>query len=638
MFEKRGCRQYSSKPCVYLSMFPYRPLISSSFFLSKQSLARLPFIRTYCEATNREANSTLDPKDRSRVISVETSIRYLKSKAFKETYRGELIWKLYRRNHKGALPPDTRQTCIRKNRITTGSPCPICRDEYLVIDYRNTDLLKQFIGESGGNILTTKKTGVCQKQHKKIQVEIMKAWNYVIGGGIAGVSCIETLTFLKEDADILLITQSEIVKTVTSAVQLSRTIMELDVNEVALSKIREQYPNVEILLDTVTKFNYAEKSIETNKNIKVFFKKLCICTGGKAKLIEDNNPFIIGIRDTDSVFEFEKKIKSSKRLMIVGNGGIASEIIHEVQGIEKIWVVKDNHISKTFIDAGAGEFFQGCLDKDNRPATSIKRITYTTGKSTNCLQSKIKVTNPALGPDWHKNYDLHGYLESSKVVTEFNAEVSKILNGDENWPIYVELSNEKVYGVDFVVSATGVVPNVEPFASSSPDLKLGIDGGILVDWKMETSLTDVFAAGDVCTAGWNWAPQWHQMRLWTQAKQMGSYCAKCLLASITQETILQDFCFEIFTHVTKLYGFKVVLLGLFNGQKLGGEYELLLRVTKGQEYVKLVIKNGKLQGALLIGETDLEEMCENLILNQLDVTPFGEELLNPDVDIEDYFD
>lgn len=31
------------------------------------------------------------------------------------------------------------------------------------------------------------------------------------------------------------------------------------------------------------------------------------------------------------------------------------------------------------------------------------------------------------------------------------------------WPVYVELTNGKIYGCNFIVSATGVVPNVEPF-------------------------------------------------------------------------------------------------------------------------------------------------------------------------------
>ena len=50
------------------------------------------------------------------------------------------------------------------------------------------------------------------------------------------------------------------------------------------------------------------------------------------------------------------------------------------------------------------------------------------------------------------------------------------------------------------------------------------------------------------------------------------------------------------------------------------------------------MQDGKMQGAVLIGETDLEETFENLILNQLDLSSYGEDLLNPDIDIEDYFD
>jgi len=61
-------------------------------------------------------------------------------------------------------------------------------------------------------------------------------------------------------------------------------------------------------------------------------------------------------------------------------------------------------------------------------------------------------------------------------------------------------------------------------------------------------------------------------------------------------------------------------------------------IFTGEEYVKAVLQDGRLQGAVLIGETDLEETFENLILNQTDLTPFKEHLLEPDVDLEDFFD
>jgi len=50
------------------------------------------------------------------------------------------------------------------------------------------------------------------------------------------------------------------------------------------------------------------------------------------------------------------------------------------------------------------------------------------------------------------------------------------------------------------------------------------------------------------------------------------------------------------------------------------------------------MQNGRMMGAVLIGETDLEETFENLILNQTDLSSYGEDLLDPNIDLEDYFD
>ena len=64
---------------------------------------------------------------------------------------------------------------------------------------------------------------------------------------------------------------------------------------------------------------------------------------------------------------------------------------------------------------------------------------------------------------------------------------------------------------------------------------------------------------------------------------------------------------------------------------------LLLRPA-GKEYVKVVVQDNRLVGAVLIGDTDLEETFENLILNRLDISHIEERLLDPDIDLEDYFD
>ncbi|XP_022820459.1 28S ribosomal protein S18b, mitochondrial [Spodoptera litura] len=138
-------------------------------------------IRFYSDQTEEttEEQKEVDPtKDRTKIIPVETSIKYMQSKAYQEAYGDKAIWVLYRRNHIGGFAPrKTRKTCVRNGIISTGNPCPICRDEYLVLDHRNTKLLEQFISEHTGQILDAFKTGLCQKKHKELLVAIERAWD-----------------------------------------------------------------------------------------------------------------------------------------------------------------------------------------------------------------------------------------------------------------------------------------------------------------------------------------------------------------------------------------------------------------------------------------------------------------------------
>lgn len=129
---------------------------------------------------DEEKKPVIDPrKDRTKIISPETSIRYMKSAAYKTTYGDEPVWVKYRRNFKGQfVPRKTRETCIISGMIATGSPCPICRDEYLVLDYRNVDLLKQFIDPHTGQVYDSRKIHLCQKKLLQLEVALKKAKFY----------------------------------------------------------------------------------------------------------------------------------------------------------------------------------------------------------------------------------------------------------------------------------------------------------------------------------------------------------------------------------------------------------------------------------------------------------------------------
>uniref|UniRef100_A0A2K5N8N1 Pyridine nucleotide-disulfide oxidoreductase domain-containing protein 1 n=1 Tax=Cercocebus atys TaxID=9531 RepID=A0A2K5N8N1_CERAT len=434
----------------------------------------------------------------------------------------------------------------------------------------------------------------------------------VVGGGIAGVTCAEQLATQFPSEDILLITASPVIKAVTNFKQISKILEEFDVEEQSSTMLEKRFPNIKVIESGVKQLKSEE---------------------------HDGNSHWV---------EFQKQLTKAKRIMIIGNGGIALELVYEIEGCEVIWAIKDKAIGNTFFDAGAAEFLTSKLIAE-KPEAKIaqKRTRYTTEGRKKEARSKSKADNvgSALGPDWHEGLNLKGTKEVSFHILTGHVKMSLysksiVLGRDfqsKMWPVYVELTNEKIYGCDFIVSATGVTPNVEPFLHGN-SFNLGEDGGLKVDDHMHTSLPDVYAAGDICTASWQLSPVWQQMRLWTQARQMGWYAAKCMAAASLGDSIDMDFSFELFAHVTKFFNYKVVLLGKYNAQGLGSDHELMLRCTKGQEYIKVVMQNGRMMGAVLIGETDLEETFENLILNQMNLSSYGEDLLDPNIDIEDYFD
>uniref|UniRef100_A0A6I8P5N6 Pyridine nucleotide-disulphide oxidoreductase domain 1 n=1 Tax=Ornithorhynchus anatinus TaxID=9258 RepID=A0A6I8P5N6_ORNAN len=402
-------------------------------------------------------------------------------------------------------------------------------------------------------------------------------------------SCLVQLAVQFPSEDILLVTASPVIKAVTNFKQVSRTLEEFSVEEQPSFVLEKRHPNIKVIESGVKQLKSKEHSILTEGDQEFGYEKLCLCAGARPKLIAEGNPYVLGIRDTDSAKEFQKQLAKAKRITVVGNGGIALELVYEIEGCEVVWAIKDKAIGNTFFDAGAAEFLVSKLSSEKPEAKlACKRTKYTTEESgrEEKIRDETDAVGSALGPDWHEGLNLKGTKQfSHKVHIESSCEIQKIYLQDEfqqskkeisaslwdieteetdkdAWPVFVELTNGKVFGCDFIVSATGVMPNTEPFLDGN-DFALGADGGLMVDDHMRTSLTDIYAAGDICTAAWPPSPFWQQMRLWSQARQMGSYAARCMAADSCGQAIDTDFGFELFAHVTKF----------FNSKESGGREE-----------------------------------------------------------------
>ena len=53
-------------------------------------------------------------------------------------------------------------------------------------------------------------------------------------------------------------------------------------------------------------------------------------------MLPEKGPHVVWLRDTESAQQFQTRIKDARRIMIVGNGGIATEMVYEVTGMVNI--------------------------------------------------------------------------------------------------------------------------------------------------------------------------------------------------------------------------------------------------------------------------------------------------------------
>jgi pyridine nucleotide-disulfide oxidoreductase domain-containing protein 1 len=593
-------------------------------------------------------------------------------------------------------------------------------DGYL---YPSNDADRQLIiscDENGGigcskgtnaNIMRKRRSRV---RHKPLFKNRTPTKIVLIGGGVASISCIEAIldmTNLKSANDIVepfeiyLITPSQNIQRLKKKRKLTSHLREYEIeyeNVEALAK-----KGVRVIQDTVVGLQVEKKHILLESGSKVIFDKLFIGSGAAPKLLFPS-PFCLGIRDKTSVINLVKCVSVSKHIIIVGNGAIALETIEALSNfaVDITWVLRHNYVGNTFFDHSASAFFQSKLWQTR---TNLGSNTYeVVSNLVKHLQWQVinnkqndgiptekdnddkysihnVVLGHSLGPSWLKtlncNIDcdnedknMKGSQFSPHLNIVYNATIAKYADSSKDnrngWNLHVCLSNGIIYGCDFVISATGVVPNTQFLKKNNENIYFTNDGGIPV--KRETMQTffskDIYAGGDCSTvqvASDNEIDgNWFQMRLWDQAMFMGQKAAISLMS--VEKMYYDSLNFELFTHVSEVFGYKVVLLGRYNGQgmsrqyahalesislrnlyptqkfKLAGasvnnsDFQILLRCTPSHEYIKVVVVKGRVCGCILIGETDLEETFENLILSQINVQDI--DLLDPDVDLEDFFD
>ncbi|MRI34432.1 NAD(P)/FAD-dependent oxidoreductase [Endozoicomonas sp. OPT23] len=155
----------------------------------------------------------------------------------------------------------------------------------------------------------------------------------------------------------------------------------------------------------------------------------------------------------------------------------------------------------------------------------------------------------------------------------------------------IDLKDQSSIEADFIIVGTGVKPNT----SFLEETDIDIDRGICVNRYMQTSVDDVYAAGDVAGGPTAFGDQHQIHALWPTAIEMGKVAGMNILG--------KQFVYEgsLNMNVTQMYDMTVASMGQFTDNLDCDEH--LMPESSGMGYLKICAKDDQIIGACLIGKT-----------------------------------
>jgi NAD(P)H-nitrite reductase large subunit len=169
----------------------------------------------------------------------------------------------------------------------------------------------------------------------------------------------------------------------------------------------------------------------------------------------------------------------------------------------------------------------------------------------------------------------------------------------------LRLASGRIINADLIVAALGTKPATGPFR----DTGIIMNKGIVVQESLQSSVPDVYAAGDVVECREISSNALAVSTQWPNAREMGRLAGM----SMTGSDVRYD-GFLSLMHSLEIAHLPVTALGLVNPES--SEYEVITE-RHGAVYRKIVFKNDVMVGALFIGCTEDPGVYTYLIKNRI---------------------
>jgi len=406
--------------------------------------------------------------------------------------------------------------------------------------------------------------------------------NYVIvGGGVAGLGCVEGIRSVDTKGKVTLITEEAYPPYSRPGISywLSGKLTD------AGMPLREEdfYDDLDVTVKTgarAEKIDGKKKAVALEGGESISYDRLLIATGGvpifppitgtEGKSDPDRRIFTFTTyRDAKEIADRKDAIKKA---VVIGGGLIglkAAEALNDIGVKVTVLELMDRVLSVAF-DRIAGDLVEKRLEK-----------------------------------------------AGIAVITEDTAD--EVITGKDGVKA-VKLRSGREIETDAVVVAIGVRPSV----SLAETAGLEIDRGIVVDEKLATSNADIYAAGDAASAYDIIAKERRVTPILPNALRQGRQAGRNMAGA--------DESYEggLSMNAIGFYGLDTISIGLVNPEE-NKKITVLTRLDEEAEtYRKLVLEGNRLLGVVLVGDVARAGIFAGLIRDSVDVAGLEEKMLSPD--------
>jgi nitrite reductase (NADH) large subunit len=303
------------------------------------------------------------------------------------------------------------------------------------------------------------------------------------------------------------------------------------------------------------------------------FDKLLICTGSSAR-IPDNMPknlhglFVLRtIRDAESI---KQRVPEAKSAVILGGGlvGMRAADALSLCGLQVKVIVGSNRILSRMIDYEAAQVIGRRLQENN-----IEVLTGT--------------------------------------------DVAEVMHKDDE-VVGVKTNHGQVFDCELVVVAKSVRANTDLIQNTDIKTRWGIE----TNAAMQTSIENIFAAGDVAETFDITTEEYTINALWTCAVQQGRVAGKNIIGKRAQ------YAGSVGMNSLNFWGIPVISFGVTTPKDEAAYTVISDCQSERNGYRKVVIRNNRIKGLILVGEIGNAGILFSLIQNKIDVSSFKDELLN----------